>query len=87
MPTRDLAYLLGSKEAWAKSLWVALLERGTVSGQVVQMMRPDPYPFSMVTDRLGVQAGTSAVFKTPWAGAGMGWGCLQGSGGSLRKKC
>lgn len=54
---------------------------------VVRMMRPDPYPFSMVTDMLGVQAGMSAVFKTPWAGAGMGWGCLQGSGGSLRKKC
>lgn len=44
---------------------------------VVQKMSPDPCPFSMVTDVLGVQAGMSAVFKTPWAGAGMVWGCLQ----------
>lgn len=54
---------------------------------VVQKMSPDPCPFSMVTHMLGVQAGMSAVFRTPRAGAGMGWGCLQWSGGSLRKKC
>lgn len=54
---------------------------------VVQKMSPDPCPFSMVTHMLGVQAGMLAVFRTPRAGAGMGWGCLQWSGGSLRKKC
>lgn len=56
---------LGREEARARSWWVALLERELSAAVVVQKMRSDPCPLSVVTGILGVQAGVWAVLKTP----------------------
>lgn len=68
-PPGTWASLPGEGGAWAKSQWVALLEREPSAASVVQKVRPDPCPLSMVTGMLGVQAGVRTVLKPPWAEA------------------